>query len=349
MNLFAFLLAVFILVLVHEIGHFIAAKLNGVKVEEFGIGFPPSFLKIKYKETVYSLNLIPLGGFVKVYGEEKEVKKEKNKAFIFKKPWQKLMILSAGIIGNFLLGWILISYLFTQGVSVPTKKVIVQKVEKNSPAAEKGIKKGDIIKAVIFKTEKIEIDSTAKLIKTVKKYAGREIVLEIKRKSKNLKINIIPRKKPPKGQGALGIVITSYEIKKYPLLEAPFKGLIESSKITLKIIKGVLTAFSNFLTFKRSEIQLTGPIGIAKMTSEAAKLGKNAFLEFLALLSLNLAVINLLPFPALDGGRMILVLYEWKTRKRVDKDFEQKLNTIGFAILILLAIIISIYDIKRFF
>ncbi len=349
MNILGFLAAIFILVLVHELGHFLAAKLNKVKVEEFGIGFPPSFLRIKYGETVYSLNLIPLGGFVRVYGEEKEVKKDKNRAFVFKKPWQKITILAAGVLGNFLLAWLLISYLFTQGVPVPVNKVIVEKVEKNSPAQKAGIKKGDIIMALTYKNETIKIKSTKELVQQVKKYAGKEVELSIKRNGEVKRIKVVPRKNPPKGQGALGIVITSFEVKSYPWYQAPFKGLVESLRITGRIIVGVLSALGDIITFKRADVQVTGPIGIAKITSDAIKLGKNAFLELLALLSLNLAVINLFPFPALDGGRIALVLYEWKSGRRVNKEFERKLNTIGFVLLILLAIIISIYDVKRFF
>lgn len=349
MSILAFIIAIFVLVLVHELGHFIAAKLNGVKVEEFGIGFPPSFLKIKYGETTYSLNLIPLGGFVKVYGEEEEVKKEKNKAFVYKKPWQKLTILLAGVLGNFLLGWALISYLFTQGVPVPTNKVIIEKVEKSSPAFKSGLKKGDIVKAIIYDSKKEKITDIKKMLEIVDKNKGKPIILEIERNGKIIKIKVVPRKNPPKGQGALGVVITSYEIKKYSWMQAPIKGLVESFNITSKIVAGVVKGIVELFSFEKSTIQVTGPVGIAKLTSEAIKLGKNAFLEFLALLSLNLAVVNLLPFPALDGGRAIMVAYEWITKKRINKNLEKNLNLIGFAILILLVIIITIYDIKRVF
>ncbi len=349
MSFIAFLIAIFILVLVHELGHFIAAKLNNVKVEEFGIGFPPRIAGIKYGETLYSLNLIPLGGFVRVYGEEETVKTQKNRAFIFKKPHQKLQILLAGIIGNFLLGWLLISYLFTQGVPVPTKTIRIEKVEKNSPAEKSSLQRGDIIKAIKYKNQLIKLDSTNKLVSEVKKLAGKEITLIIKRDNKEFQVKITPRKNPPKGEGALGIVISSYQIKKYSPIKAPFLGLYESFKITGRIISAVGQMFINLLFFKTASLNVTGPIGIAKLTSEAARHGVNAFLEFLAILSLNLAVINLIPFPALDGGRIIIVLYEWKRKKTLDKDFERKLTLIGFAILLLIAIIISIYDIRRFF
>ncbi len=349
MNIFAFILVVFILVLVHELGHFIAAKLNGIKVEEFGIGFPPSFIKVKYGETVYSLNLIPLGGYVRVYGEEGDVKKEKERAFVYKKPWQKLTVLVAGILGNFLLAWILISYLFTQGVPVPSNKVIIEKVVRGSPAYEAGLKKGDVVRAIIFKNKRIKVKNANEMVKIVNEYKGKKILLEIERGKKKFSVKVVPRKNPPKGQGALGVIITSYETKKYPWYEAPFKGLIESFKITQKVFTGIIKGILGFFTFKKTNLQVTGPIGIAKITSEAVKFGRNAFLELLALLSLNLAVVNILPFPALDGGRAVMVIYEWISGKRINKDFEQKLNLIGFALLILLAIIISIQDVKRFF
>jgi len=340
------------LVLVHEFGHFITAKKQGILVEEFGFGYPPRLLSVKIGETVYSINLIPLGGFVKVYGEEYQEKidpKLKSRSFTAKKPWQKSLVLVAGIIGNFLLGWVLISYLFTQGVPTPTNKVIVEQVAKKSPAAQAGIKEGDIIQyfAVSNSQKSIKLESADDLISYSKKYAGSQIVLTIKRNEETLIKKITPRVKPPSGEGPLGIAITSYLEKKYPWYQAPFYGLVEALNITKKITVELIKTIIQFVGSQKPSVEVSGPIGIASYTSKVIKFGKNAVLELIALLSLNLAIVNLLPFPALDGGRLVLVLYEWFTKRKVNKDFEKYLNLIGFVLLLTLAAVISVNDIIR--
>jgi regulator of sigma E protease len=352
MSIIIFLLILSLLVLVHEFGHFFAAKKQGILVEEFGFGYPPRLLSIKIGETIYSLNLIPLGGFVKVYGEEYQEKISKKlsaRSFSHKKPWQKALVLVAGILGNFFLGWLLISYLFTQGVPSPTNKIIVEQIVKNSPAALADIKEGDIVKSLATANNKItaNLKNTDELINYSKKYAGQEIVLKIERNGKILNKKLVPRQKPPSGQGPLGLVITSFEEKKYPWYQAPFYGLLEALNITKKIAAEIIKMIVQFFSFKKPAVEVTGPIGIAHYTSQVIKFGKNAVLELIALLSLNLAIVNLLPFPALDGGRLVFVIYEWTTKRKVNKNFEKYLNLIGFIFLLTLAAVISVNDIIR--
>lgn len=325
MSVIIFILILGILVLVHELGHFLAAKKNGVLVEEFGIGLPPRIIGKKIGETIYSLNLIPLGGFVKLYGEEyHEMDKNKpprlrmGRAFISKKPWQKAVIIISGVIGNFLLAWVLISFLFTQGVPAPTNKVIVEKIQSGSPAQTAGLKEKDIILKLIPQspsTPQIPLTSTTDLINLSQKYAGREIALLIDRNGHHITTKITPRKNPPNGQGPLGIIITSFVEKKYPWYQAPFFGLLESFKITQTIVKELGKTLIQLITLRKPQVEVTGPIGIARYTGMAIKFGQNAVLELVALLSLNLAVINIFPFPALDGGRLTFVIYEWITKK----------------------------------
>lgn len=341
MSIIIFILILAILVLVHELGHFIAAKKSGVLVEEFGIGFPPRIFSLKYKETIYSVNVIPLGGFVKLYGEEYHEKiVNKNRTFVFKKPWQKALIIIGGVVGNFLLGWLLISFLFTQGVPVPTNKVIIEKVQANSPAESAGIAEKDII---------LNFTSASDLINYTKKFAGQKITLVILRGNQQRKINLVPRKNPPAGEGPLGVVITSFVEKKYPWYQAPFFGLVEAAKITQRIVIELIKTLVQLLTLQRPPVEVAGPIGIARYTNQAIKFGKNAVLEFIALLSLNLAVINILPFPALDGGRLVFVFYEWVTKKRVNQTIERYVNSIGIIILLSLAVIISINDLAKIY
>ena len=349
MTLIIFLITLSILVLIHEFGHFIVAKKNGVLVEEFGFGLPPRIFGIKKGETLYSVNWLPFGGFVKLYGEdyESEIKKSlKKRAFSEKKTLEKAAIIVAGVVGNFLLAWLIFSYLFTQGIPVPTNKVIIEKVITDSPADKIRLLPGDqIVSLITPENKKKELQKPEQLIKLTKTHAGKKITLVIKRGNKIIQKSIIPRKNPPPNQGTLGIVITSYEFKKYRWWQAPIYGLLDSLKITAKIFQEITKVFINFITFQKQKVDITGPIGIAKFAGEIIKFGKNAYLEFLALISLNLAVINILPFPALDGGRLAMVLYEGLTKRKINKHIEKNLNLLGFAILISLAIIISINDI----
>ena len=352
MTIIIFIIILGLLVLIHELGHFIVAKKNGILVEEFGFGFPPRLFSLKIGETRYSFNLLPIGGFVKLYGEEyADVNERKsplaNRAFVNKKPWQKSLVIIAGVIGNFLLGWILVSYLFTQGVPVPLNRVKVESVVKNSPAEKSGLKINDYITELKKDGKTYAIKTTTDISGFSKKFAGEEVVLTVIRDNKTFLIKTTPRKVIPAGQGPLGIAITSFTVSKYPWYQAPFYGLIESASMTKRIIVELLKTLFLLVTFQRPQLDITGPIGIARYTGEAIKFGLNAVLELMAILSLNLAVVNILPFPALDGGRLVFVIYEWVTKKRVNSKFERNMNLAGIIILLSLAVLISISDVLK--
>ncbi len=355
MEIVVFVLILALLVLVHEFGHFLAAKKSGVKVEEFGFGFPPRLFGIKKGETLYSVNLIPLGGFVRVYGEEyhdtdkKIDKRLRNRAFVYKKPWQKSVIIISGILGNFLLGWVLISFLFTQGVPTPTDQVIVKQVRSDTPAKRSGFQSGDIITKIQIHGKIYRLTSSSDLIKYSKEFAGEEVGVTVVRNNKALFLQTMPRKNPPAGEGPLGIIVTSFIDKKYVWYEAPFYGLIEAFNITKAIVVQLSKTIFQLATLKKPDVEVAGPIGIAQYTGQAIKFGNNAVLELVALLSLNLAVINILPFPALDGGRLVFVVYEWVTRRRVNKKVERYTNLVGIILLLSLAVVISINDIIKIY
>lgn len=358
-----FFIVLAILVFVHELGHFIAAKKNGVLVEEFGFGLPPRIWGKKIGETIYSINLLPIGGFVKVYGEEyyqldeKDGKKSetaetlphKDRAFAYKKPWQKMVILTAGIVGNFLLGWVLISYLFTQGVPTPSDMVIVEQIQKNSPAAQAGIQPKDEIVQITKDNKNYPLNSTDDLVTYTKKFGDQAVSFEIKSGTSTRTVVMTPRKNPPEGQGSLGVVVSSFVEKKYPWYQAPFFGLLEAANITKHILFELLRTFGQLLTFQKPQVDVAGPIGIARYTDQARQAGTNALLELVALLSLNLAVVNILPIPALDGGRLAFVIYEAVTKKRANQNLERNLNLVGFLFLIGLAIVISVFDIIKIY
>lgn len=350
-----FIIILAVLVLVHEFGHFLAAKKCGVLVEEFGFGFPPRVWGKKIGDTLYSINALPIGGFVKLFGEEYHEDAQdnlhdslKNVAFIYKKPWQKSFIVVAGIIGNFLLAWVLISFLFTQGVPSPTNTVIIDTVSKGSPAEMSGLKTNDVIQSLRTPDGKtIILKSTADLIDSSKKYTDKPLLLTVLSDKTIKKISISPRSHPPVGQGPLGISITTFKEKKYPWYSAPFFGLAEAFKITGSIASELGKTVYSLVTTRTSKVDVAGPIGIAQYTGQAIKFGNNAVLELVALLSLNLAVVNILPFPALDGGRLVFIVYEWITKRRVNKKVEQYVNMSGMAILLGAAALITVHDILK--
>lgn len=351
MGIIVFLTILSILILVHEFGHFIAAKKNGVKVEEFGLGFPPRIFSVKKGETIYSINLLPLGGFVKVFGEEYHEKVEnKDRAFVYKKPWQKALIIVSGVIGNLLLAWFLLSYLATQGILIASNKVIIEQVQNNTPAQQAGLKIGDIIKTIKVDNKVKVVEKPEDLIKIANNKSGKEMLLNIK-SSKGVEktVRITARKDFPKDQGPLGISISGSELQKYSIIQAPIVGLQLTFKYLVLILAGFGDLFKSLISFQKPAFEVAGPIGIAQFTGQALKIGQSALIEFAAALSLNLAVLNIIPFPALDGGRLSFVLYEWITKRRINKNFEKGANAIGMLILLSLVFIITINDIIRIF
>jgi len=352
MHIIVFIIILAVLVLIHELGHFIAAKKNGILVEEFGLGFPPRVWGKKIGETLYSINLLPIGGFVKLFGEEyhedkKVDKKLLERTFYHKKPWQKAIVIVAGVVNNFLLAWILISYLFTQGVPTPVNNVVVEQVQPGTPAASAGLEAGDILMSLRSADETFELTDTQELVTYSKKYGGQTVHFTLERDGKTMETALIPRANPPEGQGALGVVITSYIEKKYPWYQAPFFGLQHSFEITFRIVTEFGKTIGRLASGQGAGVEVAGPVGIARYTGDVIKFGNNAVLELVALLSLNLAVINILPFPALDGGRLVFVIYEWVTKRRVNKRFEQYTNLIGMISLLALAAVITVNDIIK--
>ena len=374
LTLFVFIFVISILVLVHELGHFLAAKKFGIKVEEFGIGLPPKLVGIQRGETMYSINALPIGGFVKLFGEDGEEKNSKTpklqnsklkRAFFARPIWQRAVVLLAGVLMNFLLAVAVLSFLFTQGVFVPTDRVTIEKVEEASPAEEAGLRKGDVIRKLKIKNEKlktqiknekmkveeikegVEIKSAEILIETTKKHLGEEIELLIVRGEEELTVKIVPRKEYPENQGPMGIAISDFEEKTYPWYKAPFWGIYEAFKLSGVLVKGIGRTLWRLITFQPVKEEVAGPVGIAQLTGKAVKFGKMAVLELLGLLSLNLAVINILPFPALDGGRLLFIGIEATTGKKIRAKWERIAHQIGMTILLALILLVTVNDVLR--
>lgn len=368
-TIIAFILILSLLVIVHEAGHFFVAKLFKIKVEEFGFGLPPRAFGKKFGETLYSINWLPIGGFVKLYGEDEagggkvsvkglnaSVKEQKSKtkdpdydrAYYSKPKWQKALVISAGVIMNFVLAVVIISFLFSfVGVPTPTGKVLVLEVAKGSPAEIAGLKKGDSIEFALGE----KITSTQQVIALTKKSEGKEMLIKIiTATGAEKQIKITPRIKYPKGQGPVGVAIEQETfVKKYPWYEAPFVGTKEALMQTAMIAGGLGTLITQLIMQGAVPSDVAGPVGIAQLTGRVVEIGPFAVLSFISLLSLNLALINILPIPALDGGRLLFIAIEAVTRKKVNPDIEGYAHTIGMVILLGLIALITLHDLFRLF
>lgn len=356
-----YLLLLMVLVLVHELGHYLAAKRNRVLVEEFGIGIPPRAKGWKIGETVWSLNWLPIGGFVKLYGdgvsgEGGEIDpKLKDRAFIYKKPWQKIEVIVMGVVFNILLAWILTTVLFIKGTQVADMGVKVAGVVENSPAYTAGVQKDDVITAITTKDgEKKEVRISPDLQRIIKDNLGTPITLTVKRSGRDEQLTLTPRSNPPPGEGAIGISFSqASRFAQYPLYSAPYFAALETGKNLYLMSYEILALparIANSLQGKGGAgagVEVAGPIGIFKFFEDIVKAGVDPTLQFMILISLNLAIFNILPIPALDGGRLMFALYELFTGKRANHVIENKVNTIGFIALLGLAILIAIRDIIK--
>ena len=351
-----FILILSVLVLIHEFGHFIVAKKLGIKVEEFGYGFPPRIWGKRIGETLYSINLLPIGGFVKLFGEDDAGggkithKKDEAKggdlkrAFFARPSWQRLSVVIAGVVMNFLLAVCLISYLFAaRGVAVPSDHIRVTEILPNSPAAVSGLQIDDQIISV----DGVKIVKTEEFVKETRKHLGKPTKIVYVSDGKQNEVTLVPRKDFPKGEGPIGIGISAIEVRKYSLLEAPVYGTWEALKFSWVIVHGLGSMVYEGVIHGQKPEGVAGPLGVAQLTGEAVSFGLDAVLWFMALLSLNLAVLNILPIPALDGGRLFFILIEVVTRKKVNPKYESYAHMVGLALLLGLMAVVTIVDIAR--
>jgi len=333
-----FVVTLSVLVFCHELGHFLAAKKMGVRVEEFGFGYPPRLWGKKKGETLYSINAIPFGGFVRLTGQDAEYGTVGDvRSFAVKSPLKRAVILLAGVAGNLLLGWFLFSLLFGTGMPEIMDHVRVVAVEPDSVAAVAGIELGDLITQI----DEQEIRFSWEVSDYVGSREGEEIWINLRRDDQELVVAATPRP-------LLGIQVSNIHLKKVSWFRAPVEGLREVGKTLWLMVRSLGGLLRDLLVHGEVPEEVAGPVGIAHVAKMYAELGLRYFLQFMGILSLNLALINLLPLPALDGGRLLFVLIEGVTRRRVNHKFELWLHRIGMILLISLMILITIRDIGRF-
>jgi len=335
------IVALSVLILAHELGHFVAAKAKGVRVEEFGLGFPPRLLSFKRGETRYSLNAIPFGGFNKVAGEEDP---KVSEGLASKSIGTRLLVLSAGSLVNFLLPLLLFSIAFMIPHNLVSGQLLVEDVSPNSPAARAGIQSGDIL----LNADGKSLSNGGDLSRHIYLNLGKEIAILVQHPDSTTEyVRLIPRWRPPEGQGAIGILLSMSEPTIIRQHEPFWRAIPMAAKETIEA----------FVFFKNGIISMiigatpatvAGPVGIVQVTGEIAKTGTSRLLELTAFLSIAIAVTQLLPIPALDGGRIAFVLMEWIRRgKRISAKTEGLVHLTGFIMLIGLLLVITYQDIVR--
>jgi regulator of sigma E protease len=340
-TIFSFLGVIIIVILAHEIGHFTTAKLTGVKVEEFGIFYPPRLFSIKRGDTIYSINALPLGGFVKMSGEEDP---DAPGSLAAKSIPVRLLVLSAGSLMNLLLPFLLLSIAFMVPHDALIGEVQVLEVSTDSPAEQAGIVPDDILVSINGKS----IQNTNDLQRYLYVSLGSEIDLLVRHSDASEDVlNPVPRWKPPEGEGPLGTLVTTVsatEVKEsFPFWEAIPMGANRCVEILILFKNGIIGMITGALP-----VELRGPVGIAEMSGEFARAGISPFLEFAAMISINLGIVNLFPLPALDGGRIAFVLVELVRRgKRISPRKEWIIHTAGFFLLLAAIMAVTFQDILR--
>ncbi len=348
-----------VLIILHELGHFLMAKKFGVRVEEFGLGFPPRLFGKKFGETVYSINLLPFGGFVKIYGQEESV--DHPRSFSTKPIYQRALIILGGVISFWIISAILLSVVMAIGVptmiedeenhNLVNPKVQITAVAPDSPAEKAELKIGDIIRELKFQEEQLKIDKVGQVQEFTQAYKGGEIILTIQRGEETFDISLIPRVSPPENEGPMGIALARTALKSYPWYQAPVRGIIATGNLTLITVMGWGKLIASLFQGKGvpSGIEVRGPVGIFELFIIVKGLGISYFLQFIAMISVSLALINILPIPALDGGWLLFLAIEKLKGRPLNQKIVRNVSLIFFFLLIALMILVIIKDIMRIF
>lgn len=371
MNIIIFIVILLVLVVSHEFGHFIVAKKSGIRVDEFSFGFPPKLFGKKIGETTYNFNALPLGGYVKIFGQgsddfpgqngEEVTEQDRERSFMHKPRYIQAAVLFAGVFMNLLVAWLLLSVGFISGLptsvgSVPNGAIVenqaltITSVSASSPAEIGGLKTGDKILSLETENDSTKLLSsvlgTESVQSFVKAHSGQEIKISLVRGKEEKEATVIPQLNKD-GNVMIGISMDTIGTLKLPVHRAVWEGLKLTKDVTVATMVGFYDLIKNALVGKADMSTLTGPIGIVGVVGDAAEFGFIYLLSFTALISINLAVINLVPFPALDGGRLLFLLIEKIKGSRIKPQVANVMNMIGFGLLMLLMVVISYHDIVK--
>lgn len=340
MSIIIFIIGLSLLILIHELGHFLAAKYFGLLVEEFGFGFPPRIFSKKFGETVYSLNLLPFGGFVRIHGENRDAavpESNPGKSFWFLSLGKRAAIVGAGVIMNFLLGWLVLSSIYMIGAP---QGVMVTGVVPGTPAEAAGLMSGDKVLGFMRVED---------FISFVKSADGSKVTINISRAGEVLSLEAIPRTSPPPGEGALGVALTEVGFPRLGFFRSIGQGLISSFTVLWGILTALAGLIAGIFVGAPGLDNFVGPVGIFHVANQAADFGLVYLLQLIGLISLNLVILNVLPVPALDGGRLFFLLIEKLKGSPIPPKREMWANAIGFALLLLLMVVITARDIVKLF
>ncbi len=354
------IISLVLLLIFHETGHFLLAKLFGVRVPEFGLGYPPRLWGKKIKGTLYSLNLIPFGAFVKIYGQEKRI--DSPDSFSVKPFWQKALIILGGVISFWIVAAILLSVVMYMGVPtvigdtadkelLKNPKVQIVSVAPNSPADSAGLEIGDAIKGVFVSGAFYEVDKVGQVQEIIENNKGKEISLKISRAGEETTFSLTPRTSPPEEEGAIGVALLRTALKSYPWYLAPVEGAKATVGLTASIIKSWGATFSSLFGGDGlpAGVEVRGMVGIFELFVQAGALGASYFLQLVAIIAVHLALINALPIPALDGGWLVFLAAEKIARRPLNQKIVQAISSIFFILLIILMVWITVKDVARLF
>ncbi len=349
-----------ILVLVHEYGHFVMARRAGMKVEEFGFGFPPRLFGIKKGETIYSINWIPFGGFVKILGEDGDLRDD-PRSFGSKSIFARLKVVVAGVVMNLLFAIILLILGNFFGLRIGLfddaminiardKKIQIVQVASNSPAEKAGLQTLDeIVGFDLGNGKTLQTDTIEEVQAFTAEHKGEKVAIMIKTGKDVTAKQVELRANPPPGEGSMGISMALTGVVSYPWYESIWRGFQDAYVLIYNTVAGYALLIGTLFSSGKLIAEVSGPIGIANVTGQAARVGFNYLMQFVALISINLAVLNIVPFPALDGGRVLFLLIEKIKGSPINKKIEAIANSVGFALLITLMIYVTIKDITKFF
>jgi regulator of sigma E protease len=365
MSVILLIIIISVLVFVHELGHFSVAKFFGIRVDEFGMGFPPRAKKLfSRKGTDYTLNWIPFGGFVKIYGEDSlengEKDPEYHRSMVAKPWWQQILVLIAGVVMNVLFAWILFSTTFivgaptaVSGVKNPEQvinpQLTVLQVVSQSPAETAGLMVGDkILKVETLDRILVGADLTAvnftDTIRSTPPFTP--VHIEVEQKDATIENFLIIPTAGVNGQyPAIGVSIDQIGMYRQNILHA----LSDGARTTWHVTQSTFQSFKQLITGKIALNNLTGPVGLVPVIGDAQKIGAVYVVILTAIISINLAVLNIIPFPALDGGRIAIVIIETITRRKILQKIIGVINAAGFLLLIGLMILVTAKDVIKLF
>lgn len=359
MNILLFIIVLVILIVVHEFGHLIAAKIFKMRVDEFGIGYPPKALTFhRSGGTDYTLNWLPFGGFVKIHGEDGDTAPGSD-SFVVKPKWQQAIVLVAGIAMNLVFAYLVFVVALASGMPrvvdgtdvPPDARIVVSRVLADSPADDAGLVPGDIITGAYVDGNELDL-TTAEAFTAFVAESDAGLGLSVLRGEETLLISAraetgVIANDPERL--ALGVGVSTISSAPVPWWRAPIDAFSFTVAATGAIGAGLAHFFGSLLTFSADLSQVSGPVGIVGAVGDASASGFVALLSLTAVISINLALVNLLPVPALDGGRLLFVLIEAVIRRPIPAGVSGAVNTIGFALLILLMLVITASDIWKLF